>query len=186
MNPITNSQLNPNYQHVNSPQKMGKAILGFLVSSPKLPPFLLLPGNNSSINLTFDQALDKWTSWMERKLLKWTEIIFCVWDYVPHSLLADIIGNFFVQDSGWLLFISISLHLMVKIIRPLKSPFWNAKVQIHFLHEKTKTEVNQLTQVHEAIWPLAQEETVKTSGDLTHKTQNFRAGRELTDQTMHF
>lgn len=50
-------------------------------------------------------------------------------------------------------------------------PFWDAKVQIHSLHEKTKTEVNQLTQVHEAIWPLAQEDTVETSGTSLHKTE---------------
>lgn len=37
------------------------------------------------------------------------------------------------------------LALMVKITRPLKSLFWNAKVQLHSLHEKTKTEVNQLS-----------------------------------------
>lgn len=49
------------------------------------------------------------------------------------------------------LFTTISLCLMVKITRPLKNPFWNTKDQIHFLHEKTKTEVSQLTQVHEAI-----------------------------------
>lgn len=90
---------------------------------------------------------------------------------MPHSLVAQIIGYqsctfFFNQDSGTL-FISISLHLKAKISKPLKSLFWNAKVQIHSLHEKTKTEVNQLTQVHEAIWPLAQEDTVETSGDLS-------------------
>lgn len=56
---------------------------------------------------------------------------------------------------------------MIKTTRPLKSPFWNIKVQIHFLPEKTKTEVNQLTRAHEAIWPLAQEDTIETSGDLT-------------------
>jgi hypothetical protein len=55
-----------------------------------------------------------------------------------------------------------------------QEPFWNAKVQIHFLHEKTKTEVNQLTQVHEAIWPLAQEDTVETSGTSLPRN-NYRA-----------
>lgn len=66
------------------------------------------------------------------------------------------------KDSGGLS-LSISLYLTVKITRLLKSSFWNAKVQIRSLHEKTKTEVNQLVLVHEAIWPLAQEEPVETS-----------------------
>lgn len=85
---------------------------------------------------------------------------------MPHSLLPYIIGyqsctSFFPRRRQT--FISISLHLTVKISKPVESLFWNAKVQIHSLHEKTKTEVNQLTQVHEAIWPLAQEDTVETS-----------------------
>lgn len=85
----------------------------------------------------------------------------------PYALLAHIIAKqpstFFSQDSGRLS-LSISLYSMVKITSYLlKSPFWNAKVQIHSLHEKTKTEVNQLVLVHEAIWPLAQEEPVETS-----------------------
>lgn len=60
---------------------------------------------------------------------------------------------------------------MVKIIRLLKSPFWNAKVQIHSLHEKTKTEVNQLVLVHEAIWPLAQENLSRPLETSLHKIQ---------------
>lgn len=100
---------------------------------------------------------------------------------MPHSLLPYIIGyqsctSFFPRRRQT--FISISLHLTVKISKPVESLFWNAKVQIHSLQEKTKTEVNQLTQVHEAIWPLAQEDTVETSRDLPPKTesQNFRYG----------
>lgn len=87
-----------------------------------------------------------------------------------HSLLAPIIGYqpctfFFPKAVAG--FHKYFLALTVKITRPLKSLFWNAKVHIHPLHEKTKTEVNQLAQVHEAIWPLAQEDTVETSGDLS-------------------
>ena len=52
------------------------------------------------------------------------------------------------------------LTMMVEITRSLRRLFWNAKVQIHSLREKTKTEVNQLAQVREAIWPLAQEDTL--------------------------
>lgn len=80
------------------------------------------------------------------------------------------------------------LALTGKITRRLKSPFWNAKVQIHSLHAKTKTEVNQLAQVHEAIWPLAQEDTVETSGDLFPQDQviEFQTRMELMDQTVHF
>lgn len=108
---------------------------------------------------------------------------------MPHSLLAHIIGInhalFFPRRQQT--FISIFLHLKVKI-RPHKSPFWNVSVQIHSLHEKTKTEVNQLTQVHEAIWPLAQEDTVETSGDLSPQDQviEFQTRMELRDQTVQF
>lgn len=81
---------------------------------------------------------------------------------------------------------------MVRITEPLKSHFWNVKVQIHPLHEKTKTEVNQLAQVHEAIWPLAQEETVEISWDLSRdlspqdRVTEFQRQTELMDQTMRF
>lgn len=109
---------------------------------------------------------------------------------MPHSLLAHIIGiNHALFFPRWQqTCISIFLHLMVKISRPLKSLFWNASVQIHSLHEKTKTEVNQLAQVHEAIWPLAQEDTVETSGDLSPQDRviEFQTRMELTDQTVHF
>lgn len=69
----------------------------------------------------------------------------------------------FFFPRQWQTFVKYFLVFDGKIIRLLKSPFRNAKVQIHSLHEKTKTEVNQLVLVREAIWPLAQEEPVETS-----------------------
>lgn len=109
----------------------------------------------------------------------------------PHALLAHLIGKqpctFFFRDSGRLS-LNISLYLTVKIIRLLKSPFRNAKVQIHSLHEKTKTEVNQLVLIREAIWPLAQEEPVRPLETSLHKTQvtEFQRGKKVMDQICIF
>lgn len=100
------------------------------------------------------------------------------------------LNHVFLPPRRRQIFLSISLRLTVKITGPLKNPLWKTTVQIHSLHEKTKREVNQLAQVHEAIWPLAQEET--DCGDLlrplsarpSHRISE--AHMELTDQMCIF
>lgn len=53
--------------------------------------------------------------------------------------------HFFSFSKTVVGFLKLFLALMVKATRPLQSLFWNAKVQPHSFHEKTKTEVNQLS-----------------------------------------
>lgn len=67
-----------------------------------LSGLLLIPKATSSCclgirtQLTLDLTLDKLTSWLEKKLLRWTEIIFGAKDiYMLYSPLVHRIGIFF-------------------------------------------------------------------------------------------